>query len=256
MRRAALANSADRIVGARAVIYAAITSVPVALLALADWLFARRLEDARLATVFEVAIALAFSFWLRALHKRIDRFAERVFFGSRHRAFERIHHVAHALPFTESVSTIERMLAIEAAQSLQFSSGALFRVADGVYSRTASTGWDGAAERLDADDSLVLFARSERRGVRLSVTPPSKACVPNGNAKPIFALPVIAGRNTIAVVLYGSHRDGEAIDAEEEQLLNALGQAAATAYEHLHAEERERENVALRERLKQLGVAY
>lgn len=70
-----------RIVGARAVTYGLLTSIPVALLALADRLFARRLEDARLATVFEVAIALAFSFWLRALHKRIGRFAERVFFA-------------------------------------------------------------------------------------------------------------------------------------------------------------------------------
>jgi hypothetical protein len=70
-----------RIVGARAVMYAAVTSIPVALFALVDWLFARRLEDARLATAFEVAIALAFSFWLRYLHKRIDRFAERIFFA-------------------------------------------------------------------------------------------------------------------------------------------------------------------------------
>lgn len=71
-----------------------------------------------------------------------------------------------------------------------------------------------------------------------------------------FALPVLAGRNTIAVALYGGHSDGEAIDVEEEELLDLLGRAAATAYEHLHAEERERENVALRERLKQLGGAY
>ncbi len=67
---------------------------------------------------------------------------------------------------------------------------------------------------------------------------------------------MVAGRNTIAVVLYGGHRDGEAIDAQEEQLLDTLGQAAAAAYEHLHAEERERENVAPRERLRQLGAAY
>lgn len=245
-----------RIVGARAVMYGGLTSILVALLALADWIFARRLEDARLATVFEVAIALAFSFWLNALHKRIDRFAERVFFASRHRAFERIHHMARALPFTEKVSSIERMLANETAQTLQLSSAALFRVIDGAYSRTASTGWDGAAERLEADDSLLLFARSERHGVQLSVAPPTKAHVPDGNAKPIFALPVYAGRDTIAVVLYGGHHDGASVDPEEEQLLHALGQAAAAAYEHLHAQERERENVALRERLRQLGAAY
>jgi hypothetical protein len=245
-----------RVVGARTVVYAAVTSVPVALLAFVDWFFSRRLEDARLATVFEIAIALAFSFWLRALHKRIDRFSERIFFASRHRAFERIQHMTHALPFVEQVSTIERMLANETAQALQLSSAAVFRETGGAYSRTASLGWEGAAETLDADDSLVLFARSERRGVRLSVAPPSHARVPHGHATPTFALPVFAGRKTIAVVLYGGHRDGEALVVDEEQLLNALGHAAATAYEHLHAEERERENAALREQLKQLGAAY
>jgi GAF domain-containing protein len=164
--------------------------------------------------------------------------------------------MARALPLAERVSSVETMLANETAETLQLTSGAVFRASGGVYARTASMGWEGAAEELDADDSLVLFARSERRGVQLSVAPPSRARVPHGNAEPIFALPVIAGRNTIAVVLYGGHRDGEAIDNEEEQLLNALAHAAATAYEHLHAEERERENLALREQLKRLGAAY
>jgi hypothetical protein len=69
-------------------------------------------------------------------------------------------------------------------------------------------------------------------------------------------LPYRHHTRSYAVVLYGGHRDGEALDAEEERLLNALGHAAATAYEHLHAEDSERENMALREQLKRLGTAY
>ncbi|HVA29354.1 MAG TPA: GAF domain-containing protein, partial [Candidatus Baltobacteraceae bacterium] len=244
-----------RIVGGRAVIYALVTSIPVALLALADWFFARRLEDARLATVFEVGIAVVFSFWLRSLHKRIDRFAERIFFASRHRAFQRMHHIVEALPFTEKVATIESLLTEETASAMGFSSAALFRADDGRYVRTAETGWRDETQTLDADDPIVLFARSANRGVLLNEAPQSKAALPDGEAKPVYALPVVVGRRVIAVVLYGGHRDGEAIDAEEEQLFTGLAHAAATAYEHLHAIERERENAALRARLAELSPA-
>jgi hypothetical protein len=242
-----------RIVGGRAVIYALVTSIPVALLAFADWFFARRLEDARLATVFEIGIAVGFSFWLRALHKRIDRFAERVFFASRHHAFQRVHHIAQALPFTEKIETIESLLTEETALAMGFPSAALFRADDGHYVRTAATGWREETRTLDGDDPIVLFARSAHRGVPLSEVPQSKAILPDGEAKPVYALPVVVGRRVIAVVLYGGHRDGEAIDGEEEQLFTGLAHAAATAYEHLHAMERERENATLRARLAELS---
>lgn len=244
-----------RIVGGRAIIYAAITSIPVALLAFADWFFARRLEDARLATVFEVAIAIAFSFWLQAVHRRVDRFAERVFFAARHRAFSRMHHLTRALPFSEKLVTIESLLTTETASIMGFTSAALFRADDGRYVRTASVEWGNAAASLDADDPVVLFARSEHQGIHLTETPQSKARLPGGGATPVFALPVVVGRRVIAVVLYGGHRDGEPIDAEEEQLLTGAAHAAATAYEHLHALERERENAMLRAKLEALTGA-
>ncbi len=244
-----------RIAGGRAIIYALVTSVPVGLLAFADWLFARKLEDARLATVFEVGIALGFSFWLRALHKRIDRFAERVFFASRHRAFQRMHQLTAALPFTEKIPTIGSLLTEETAEAMHFASAALFRADDGAYVRRMAFGWESAAETLDDDDAIVLFTRSAHHGVHLSGIPSSKAVLPDGNKRPVYALPIVVGRNVIAIVLYGGHRDGQVIDAEEEHLLIGLAHAAATAYEHLRAIERERENAMLREKLAQLSAA-
>jgi hypothetical protein len=243
-----------RIIGGRAVIYALISSVPIALLAFVDWFFGRRLEDARLATVFEVGIAVAFSFWLRALHRRIDHFAERVFFAARHRAFQRVRHLTQALPFAEKIATVELLLTEETALALNFTSAALFRAEEGFYERSASIGWRGCAKGIDADDPMLLFARSAHHGVNLIDAPQSKAQVPGGDERPMYALPVVVGRRVIAVVLYGGHRDGEAIDAEEDQLLTGLAHAAATAYEHLHALERERENAMLRARLQALGV--
>ena len=239
-----------RIFGGRAIVYAALTAIPVALLAIVDWFFARRLQDARLATFLEVGLAVAFSFWLRGLHRRIDRFVERVFFASRHRALERVRHITRALPFTERIETIETMLCDETAAALQLTSAALFRVDQGAFVRTCARDWDDGADRLDSDDPLILFARSSNAGVYLDDVPRSHAAVPKGDAKPAFGLPVTVGHRVIAVVLYGNHVNGEPIDGEEEGLLNALAHASATAYEHLHALEREREIAQLRSQLR------
>ena len=116
-------------------------------------------------------------------------------------------------------------------------------------------GWDGATDALDEDDAIVLFTRSAHHGIHLSNIPASKAALPDGERKPVYALPVVVGRRVIAVVLYGGHIDGEVIDAEEEHLLTAMARAAATAYEHLHAIERENENSMLRAQLAALTTA-
>ena len=239
-----------RIFGGRAIVYGALTAIPVALLAVVDWFFARRLQDARLATFLEVALAVAFSFWLRGLHRRIDRFVERVFFASRHRALERVRHITRALPFTERIETIEALLCEEIAAALQLSSAALFRAEQGVFVLTAARDWEGGAERLDPDDPLILFARSSHGGVHFDDVPRTQVAVPAGDARPAFGLPVTVGRRVIAVVLYGNHVNGEPIDGEEEDLLNAAAHASATAYEHLHALEREREIAQLRSQLQ------
>jgi hypothetical protein len=239
-----------RIFGGRAIVYGALTAIPVALLAIVDWFFARRLQDARLATFLEVAVAVAFSFWLRSLHRRIDRFVERVFFASRHQAFERVRHITRALPFTERMETIEQMLTQEVAAALQLSSAALFRSEDSVFVRRADRDWGSAAKTLDPDDPLMLFARSSHTAVHLDDVPPSQASVPAGDARPALGLPITVGRRVLAIVLYGNHVNGEPIDGEEEDLLNGLAHAAATAYEHLHALERERELAFLRAQLQ------
>ena len=239
-----------RIVGGRAVVYATLTAIPVALLAVVDWFFARRLQDARLATFLEVAVAVAFSFWLRSLHRRIERFVERVFFASRHRALERVRHITRALPFSERIETIESLLCDEIAAALQLASAALFRADRSAFVLTSSRDWEGGAQRLDPDDPLILFARSSHSGIHFDDVPRTRVPVPSGDAKPAFGLPVTVGRRVIAVVLYGNHLNGEPIDGEEEELLNAAAHASATAYEHLHALEREREITKLRAQLQ------
>ncbi len=235
-----------RVVGGRALVYAALTSVPIAALAVVDWLFAKELENVKLAGVAEVAIAVAFSFWLQSLHRQIDRFVDRTLFAERHRAHAAVEEMIAALPFVERTETIETMLVTDACFFIVFLSSEIYTRADDGFERTASVGCEGLAPRIDSDDPLVLYPRSTRRLVALCEVPASRLTLPSGDSAPAFALPVIGGTRTYAIVLYGEHRSGEPMDADEERLLLRLAHGAANAYEHLLLVEQEREIATLR----------
>lgn len=231
-----------RVFGGRALVYAALTSIPIALLAIVDWIFAKTLANIRVAALVEVAIAVTFSFWLQTLHRRIDRFVERVLFAKRHQAHAALERMTEALPYVQHTETIENMLLNDVVSALEFACGAIYRVAGEFLELRANAGCDGMSPRLSPDDPLVLYARASRGLVPL-------AALPVPRISPSYALPIIAGSRNFAVVFYGDHRSGEAVDAEEERLLLRLAHAAANAYEHLLLEEREQEIADLRLRL-------
>ena len=231
-----------RVFGGRALVYAVVTSIPIALIAIADWLFAKELENVRLAGIVAVAIAVAFSFWLQTLHRRIDSFVERVLFVRRHQAHKMLAHMADALAFVERPDTIGKMLVGEVRATLDLTCAALFRPNGNGYERSAEAGCNDMPSRLDADDPLVLYSRASRSLVTLADLNASKA-------EADYAQAVIRGDRVFAVVLYGEHRSGEGIDAEEAVLIQRLAHAAANAYEHLLLVERDREIADLRGRL-------
>lgn len=226
--------------GGRTLVYALLTAIPIALFSVADWIFARRLADARLATIVEFAVAVLFGVSLNLLHKRIDRFVERVLFAARHRSFQRLRHVIHALPSTLHRESIEAMLTTEPAAALHLASAALFLASNQGFVRVAAAGWNDCAGALDEDDPLVLFPRSSHGTVHLPDVPPTASAIPKDYAQPVIAIPLLASHVTLGVALYGSHVNGEPIDPEEEQILSELAHASAGALERLDALQRQR----------------
>lgn len=230
-----------RVVGARTIVYGLLTAIPIGLFSIADWFFSRRLADARLATFAEFGIAVLFGIWLNTLHKRIDRFVERIVFASRHHAFQRLRHAMHALSSVEHSPTATAMMCEEAASALHLASAAVFMSRGDAYDRVTHLGWEGCAEHLSADDPLVLFARSAHHTTRLSEVAPTHSAIPPGDGKPEIAVPVMQHHRIIAVAFYGRHANGEHLDADEEMLLSELAQAAGAALDRLQLSERVRE---------------
>lgn len=238
-----------RVFGGRALVYAAITSVPIAVLAVLELLFEKELRNVRLAGFVEVAVAVAFSFWLQSLHRRIDRFVERWFFARRHHAHAAVEKIIDALPFVERPDTIVTMLCRDVPEQLDFQCAAIYDNQDETFNLRASNGCIGIASQLDRDDPLILYPRSSPSLVSLSDIPAARISLTAGEYAPAYALPVIGGSRMYAIVLYGEHRSGEPIDSEEERLLMRLAHGAANAYEHLLLRARESEIAALRHQL-------
>ena len=65
--------------------------------------------------------------------------------------------------------------------------------------------------------------------------------VPSGPAHPVLALPIIVRRELAAIVFYGAHIHGEALDPDEIKAIASLAPGAAAAYDHLEAESMKRE---------------
>ena len=238
-----------RVFGGRALVYAALAAVPVTAFTVLDVLFAKALDNGKLAGVVEVGIAVAFSFWLQSLHRKIERFVERVFFASRHRAHEALDRMITALPFVEHTETVETMLVREVTDLFGFDCAAIYCATPDGFALRAAVGCDRLAPGLNPDDPLALYPRSSRSLISLREIPASCLKLSLEGAVPKYALALVAGKCTYAILLYGEHLSGEPLDAEERQLLQRLAQAAASAYEHLLLLEREREIEKLRSQL-------
>lgn len=230
-----------RLIGARTLVYGALTAIPIGLFSIVDWVFSRRLEDARLATIVEFVVAVLFGVGLNAIHKRIDRFVDRIVFADRHHAFVRLRNATHALPSAERSATVYGLLANESATTLKLASAAVFVGSAGGFKRVADTGWSGSVDTLSDDDPIVLFARSQGRMVRLADFASSEAALPQAEARPEIAIPLFVDHRMAGVVVYGNHVTGEHLDADEEERLVELVHAGGSALTRLASGDRIRD---------------
>lgn len=228
----------------RTLVYGVLTSLLVGAFALTDWLFMDKLKLARLGAVAEMGIAVAGGFWFNGLHRRVDSFIDAIFFRQRHRAELQLARNAAALPFVTTANAVAEALVTEPVRSLSLASAALFRrEKDGTYLREDSVGWqDSDLIRLDdSDDRLLALMQTELGPLSLYEHPWRDKDVPSGPAHPVVALPIIVRRELAAVVFYGAHIHGEALDPDEIKAIAGLASGAAAAYDHLEAEAIKRE---------------
>lgn len=231
----------------RTLVYGMLTTVLVGAFSLIDWFFAGYLRLARLGTVAEIVAAIGIGFWFNSLHRQIDRLIDATFFHQRHRAESQLARNASALPFATTLKAVALALVDEPVRSLVLASAALFRRKDGAFAREHDVGWGhGDIDRLDdADDHLVSLVQAEAGPLALHEHAWRDSGVPAGPARPVLVLPIFVRREIVALVFYGSHQHGEALDPDEIKAIAGLANGAAAAYDHI-------ESAALRDRVAAL----
>ncbi len=235
----------------RALVYGTFTSLLVLAFTAIEWFIGKELSDERVAGYVEVAAALAIGFWFNLLHKRIERFFDRIFFRQQHSAERHLARVASATPHAPSIEAVDRFLIDEPAKAYRLVSTAFFRRNDdGEFVLVASDGWpDDALTRIRADDPLPIYLAAEDNAIDLDEIDWAPPGLPSGAAHPLVAVPVSVRHRLIGIALYSATENGEALDPDQRRMLERLATAAAAAYDHLEAEKLRRELELLRDEI-------
>ena len=209
-----------RLAGGRALAFAALSAIPVAAFSIVDWALSNRVQQTRFGVLVEVAVAIAFGFWVNSAQHRIDKVIELLFFRRSRLAEERLRVVARQIANFTGRTTLDEMLVREPFEALELTSSALYLRNDGMYVRVDQRDWpDDAPTQIDANDDLVIKALETRTW---------------GDA---VAYPILVRQQPIGLLLLGAKRDGERFDALERVALQNLVDSAAMSYDHLEAVE-------------------
>jgi hypothetical protein len=223
----------------RALVYGVLTTLLVGIFSIIDWLFTDKLQLARLGTLAQVGAVVAFGVWFNGLHKRVDGFVDATFYRQRHRAEVQLARNAGALPFVTSGRAVAEVLVAEPVRAVGLASAALFRrCRDGSLHREQSIGWSDLEVTVlnEGDDHFIALLLATNGPLSLYDHPWRSQGVPPGPGCPVLALPIIVRRQLAAVVFYGSHPHGEALDPDEIKAIAGLAPGAAAAYDHLEAQ--------------------
>ena len=240
----------------RAIVYATLTSVVVAVFAFIDWFFSQKMSAARFGSAAEIGAAVAIGFWFNALHRRVDLFVDGVLFRRRHLAEKRLDLAASALPHAASLRAAAELLTAEPVHAFELTSGATFvRSDDESFRLIFALGWDErSTTQMPHDDLLLARLRATREALPLhGLYWPGLEHCPEGVLAPVLALPVLIRSQLAAIVLFGPHAGGEAFDPDELRSLSAVCVGASAAFDHLEAELRRTENESLRKVVEQLS---
>jgi hypothetical protein len=236
----------------RTLVYGATTTMIVGIFIIVEWAAGRIFENSKLEAYAGLFTALLIGFAVDSLHKRVDSAIDVFFFRQERRAAERLRHLTASLQYADDEAVIAKFIVDEPARLLNLGSAALFITSQtGEFARVRSCGW--SVDDLDAiaqTDELVPQLRAASAALPLQDLHWPAARLPHGAGEPLLALPLKARADLFAIVLYGGHTNGAALNADERFLLQSLASHAASAYDHVEAVRARAEMQRLRQKLE------
>lgn len=221
-----------RFVISRTVVFAAITTVVVAVIGVVDWATSVYLQQVRIAMALDAAVTIGLGFVLHRTYKSLEYAVDFVLYRKKHEATAYLDRLARTLLRADREDTVDRALVHDPYDKFDLTAAALFRAQSGMFIPSCSAGWHkGDAIAFERDHDVVRFLLTERSrlsipDLRESVAAQFKEAGP----VPAVAIPIFLGDELFAFAVYGIHRDGTKLDPDEVETLQRLCEAAAQAY--------------------------
>ena len=214
----------------RAASYIAATTILAGGFAVVFWAVSRALVASGFATLVQLSMMLLFGIvslrFYGAVQNRIMSAISRPW----HLQTERARFAISVLPHAPALETIEKILVADLGGALDLEAAALLRCSVEMPEVGASYGWDRPAlQTFISDPTLVAYASSESEGA-----PQAgwywRAPLEGGSETPALMVPVSVRGTVQAILMYGSHRSGAALDRADVDVLHEAAAAATRAY--------------------------
>lgn len=221
-----------RFVVGRSLALGAIASIVLLIVIAIDWLFSTRLPASRFQAAVYIGLVLLVGFSLNAAWRSISKIIDFVFFRPWYRARAQVEIVADAVRHAASNLDLHEPLISGVASALSLASAALFeRLEDGGFFRVSALGWPpGTTWNILPDDQLTAQMSKSRRVVDVDAFGWQKRSLPSGIARPTIGLPIVTSKQVAAVLLYGAHENGTALDPDELRAIRKLCADACFIY--------------------------
>ncbi|HEY8314378.1 MAG TPA: hypothetical protein VIG51_09405 [Candidatus Baltobacteraceae bacterium] len=210
----------------RAVVFAIVSFVIVAAFVVLETLLGRYVERAShtTSTVVELVVALSLGLSVRALHSRIDRFVDDVFFRERHLAEKAIRTFAHDAPLiTDEATLLGR--AVETAELHGQAIGAGIWLRDEAGAFAPASGTPIATPAVSENDPAVLAMRSRHVAVDLLDV---RSDLPGA-----YAFPMIVRGRLIGALVCGVKKGSQTYAPDEREALEAMAHSVGNSIDGL-----------------------
>jgi hypothetical protein len=232
----------------RTVVYGAVTTVIIGVIAGVDFLTGEYLHGLRIALAIDALVTISLGVALHRMYGTIENAVDMLVYRRKHEAENYLKRLANTLLRADREATIDRALVDDPFERLDLAMAALLRGDGDRYTTVSAQGWNGIAPSFDREHDVVRFLATERRRFELrDLRERVRAEISEPGVMPAIAVPIFEGDDLRGFALYGLHRDGTRLDPDEVDVLESLCQTAAQAYVRI-------ENLQMRELLRPAGV--
>ncbi len=227
----------------RTVVYGAVTTLIVGVIAAVDWLTSEYLHGLRIAYAIDALVTISLGVAFHRMYGAIENAVDFLIYRRKHEAESYLKRLARTLLRADRELTIDQAVVDDPYEKLDLEMAALLRADGSGYSLVSAQGWNGAALSFEHEHDVVRFLATERRRLEVrDLRQRVKAEISASGVMPAIAVPIFEGDDLRGFALYGLHRDGTKLDPDEVDILETLCQTAAQAYVRI-------ENLRLRELL-------